>query len=126
MCIPIFTHFPSVCQTKSSRWLHRCLQDFNLVKHGSPESSVSRKIFSDHWNVSQAPIPGNIMWDHLTVDPESWWARALIINILLLIFVMFVTTPSVLLTSFQEIEAAVRKFLHEIHAILFFIIYMTL
>ncbi|XP_032222857.2 CSC1-like protein 2 isoform X2 [Nematostella vectensis] len=85
----------------------KCLKDFNTIKHGSPESSVSRKIFSDHWNVASAPLTGDILWEHLSVDPESWWARALIINIILFIFVLFITTPTVLITSFNEIKASI-------------------
>ena len=87
----------------------RCLKDFNTVKHGSPESSVSRKIFSDHWNVKVAPLSGNIIWEHLSVDNESWWARALLINSLLFIFVLFLTTPTVILSSIQELEATIGE-----------------
>jgi hypothetical protein len=88
----------------------RCLKDFNIIKHGSPESSVSRKIFSDHWNVAVAPNAGDILWDHLSVDPESWWARALIINIVLFIFVLFVTTPTVMIAMVYQIKTYIRKY----------------
>ena len=90
-------------------YLYRCLKDFNTVKHGSPESSVSRKIFSDHWNVMLAPLSGNIIWEHLSVDHESWWARALFINTLLFIFVLFLTTPTIILSTIQELEASIGK-----------------
>ena len=87
----------------------RCLKDFNTVKHGSPESSVSRKIFCDHWNVTIAPVAGNVIWEHLSVDHESWWARALFINTLLFIFVLFLTTPAVVLSSIKEVEATIGE-----------------
>ncbi|XP_031560386.1 CSC1-like protein 2 isoform X2 [Actinia tenebrosa] len=87
----------------------KCLKDFNIIKHGSPESSVSRKIFSDHWNVAVAPNAGDILWDHLSVDPESWWARALIINIVLFIFVLFVTTPTVMITMVYQFKTYVQS-----------------
>lgn len=94
----------------------RCLKDFNTIKHGSPESSVSRKIFCDHWNVTIAPLAGNIIWEHLSVDHESWWARAVIINTLLLIFVLFLTTPTVVLSTINELQASIgEETLHEYH-----------
>ncbi|RMX39015.1 hypothetical protein pdam_00019526 [Pocillopora damicornis] len=80
-----------------------------VQRHGSPESSVSRRIFSDHWNVSQAPFAGDIIWEHLSVDNESWWVRAVLINTLLFIFVLFLTTPAVVLSTLQELEASVAK-----------------
>ncbi|XP_067019887.1 CSC1-like protein 2 [Acropora muricata] len=89
--------------------VERCLKDFNTVKHGSPESSVSRKIFCDHWNVTYAPLSGNIIWEHLSVDHESWWARALLINSLLFIFVLFLTTPAVVLTTLRELKASIEE-----------------
>lgn len=94
---------------ENAKVVQRCLKDFNTVKHGSPESSVSRKIFSDHWNVKVAPLSGNIIWEHLSVDNESWWARALLINTLLFIFVLFLTTPTVILSSIQELEATIAE-----------------
>ncbi|KAK2561617.1 Calcium permeable stress-gated cation channel 1 [Acropora cervicornis] len=66
--------------------VQRCLKDFNTVKHGSPESSVSRKIFCDHWNVTDAPLSGNIIWEHLSVDYET-----------------------VVLTTLRELKASVEK-----------------
>lgn len=98
--IPSFFHFSLSC---------RCLKDFNTIRHGSPESSVSRRIFSDHWNVSQAPFAGDIIWEHLSVDNESWWVRAVLINTLLFIFVLFLTTPAVVLSTLQELEASVGE-----------------
>ncbi|KAJ7357865.1 Transmembrane protein 63C [Desmophyllum pertusum] len=94
---------------ESAKIVERCLKDFNTVRHGSPESSVSRKIFSDHWNVTLAPVAGNIIWEHLSVDHESWWARAVIINTLLFIFVLFLTTPTVILSTLQEVEASIAE-----------------
>ena len=93
----------------NSWFVFRCLKDFNTVKHGSPESSVSRKIFCDHWNVTDAPLSGNIIWEHLSVDHESWWARALLINSLLFIFVLFLTTPAVVLTTLRELKASIGE-----------------
>ena len=70
---------------------------------------MARKIFSDHWTVSAAPVPGNIIWEHLSIDPESWWIRSFLINLVLLVFVIFVTTPTVLLTSLDQIKASFSK-----------------
>lgn len=94
---------------ENAKIVQRCLKDFNTIRHGSPESSVSRRIFSDHWNVSQAPLAGDIIWEHLSVDNESWWVRAVLINTLLFIFVLFITTPAVVLSTLQELEASVEK-----------------
>ena len=88
------------------------------MKHGSPESSVSRKIFSDHWNVSRAPVAGDVIWEHLSVDHESWWARAVLINTLLFIFVLFLTTPTVALSTLHELEASIGQ---QTFVILFFL-----
>ncbi|XP_068688040.1 CSC1-like protein 2 [Montipora foliosa] len=94
---------------QDSKVVERCLKDFNTVKHGSPESSVSRKIFCDHWNVTIAPLAGNIIWEHLSVGHESWWARALFINSLLFIFVLFLTTPAVVLSTLQQLKASIAE-----------------
>lgn len=94
---------------ENAKVVDRCLKDFNTVKHGSPESSVSRKIFSDHWNVARAPVAGDVIWEHLSVDHESWWARAVLINTLLFIFVLFLTTPTVALSTLHELEASIAK-----------------
>ena len=70
---------------------------------------MSRKIFSDHWNVARAPVAGDIIWEHLSVDHESWWARAVLINTLLFIFVLFLTTPTVALSTLHELEASIGQ-----------------
>lgn len=59
--------------------------------------------------MSQAPLAGDIIWEHLSVDNESWWVRAVLINTLLFIFVLFVTTPAVVLSTLQELEASVGE-----------------
>ena len=56
-----------------------------------------------------APVAGNVIWEHLSVDHESWWARALFINTLLFIFVLFLTTPAVVLSSIKEVEASIGE-----------------
>ena len=59
--------------------------------------------------MSQAPLAGDIIWEHLSVDNESWWVRAVLINTLLFIFVLFITTPAVVLSTLQELEASVGE-----------------
>ena len=54
-------------------------------------------------------MAGDIIWEHLSVDHESWWARAVLINTLLFIFVLFLTTPTVILSSLHEVEASIGK-----------------
>ena len=43
------------------------------------------------------------------MDHESWWARAVLINTLLFIFVLFLTTPTVVLSTLHELEASIGK-----------------
>ena len=64
--------------------------------------------------MTRAPVAGDIIWEHLSVDHESWWARAVLINTLLFIFVLFLTTPTVVLSSLHELEASIGKKTFEI------------
>ena len=57
----------------------------------------------------EAPVAGGIIWEHLSVDHESWWVRAVLINTLLFIFVLFLTTPAVVISTIQELEASVGE-----------------
>jgi len=59
--------------------------------------------------VARAPVAGDIIWEHLSVDHESWWARAVLINTLLFIFVLFLTTPTVALSTLHELEASIGQ-----------------
>ena len=70
---------------------------------------MSTIVKSKAWNIERAPAPGNIIWENLSSDPKYWWLRTAIINILLFVFVLFFTSPAILLASWDHLHAAVGR-----------------
>ena len=68
---------------------------------------MSRRDFLDNAKVSKAPLPGDIIWEHLSADNKNFCFRAWPINTALFIFVLFFTTPTVALSTLQELKAII-------------------
>lgn len=46
------------------------------------------------WNLSYAPAPGDIFWENLTTDTRKWWLRWIVVNLIMFLFLFFLTTPA--------------------------------
>lgn len=45
------------------------------------------------WNLSFAPAPSDIFWEHLNVSSSRWYVKWAFVNIILFLFLFFLTTP---------------------------------
>ncbi|XP_028393498.1 CSC1-like protein 2 [Dendronephthya gigantea] len=86
----------------------RCIQDYGLLGNYKA-SSVSTAVKSNQWTVERAASPGNIIWENLSADPKYWWMRAALINTCLFIFVLFFTTPAILLAGWNHLQSSVES-----------------
>jgi len=94
--------FISSCLRKKFNDKGRCLNCYlckNLVKI----SSVSKQLKSDRWNVRYATSPNNIIWENVAKYGFSWWLRVFLINTVLVIVMIFFTTPSILLDKISSV-----------------------
>lgn len=48
------------------------------------------------WEVNYAPAPSDIFWENLNIPTPFWYFNAVLINLILAIFLFFVTTPAVI------------------------------
>ena len=87
----------------------RCIQDYSLLGGNYKASSVSTAVKSNNWTVERAPSPGNIMWQNLSADPKYWWLRTGLINICLFLFVLFCTTPAILLAGWNHVQSSLEE-----------------
>ncbi len=80
----------------------RCLNCY-ICKNLAKNSSVSDELRSDMWNVRYATSPSNIIWENVAKYGFSWWLRVFLINIVLVIVMIFFTTPSILLDKLTSV-----------------------
>lgn len=45
------------------------------------------------WTLKYAPAPSDIYWEHLNVGSSRWYAKWACVNVILFIFLFFITTP---------------------------------
>ncbi|XP_070577636.1 calcium permeable stress-gated cation channel 1-like isoform X2 [Ptychodera flava] len=83
----------------------KIVQDYKTLKTTPPTiSSVSTQLNSTRWKLDYAPAPDNIKWENLSVSPAQWWLRIVIINLVLCVFLFFITTPAVILAGLDDIN----------------------
>ncbi|XP_063079482.1 CSC1-like protein 1 [Engraulis encrasicolus] len=88
------------------------LKDFNAVdctgRGGcgrEPQPSTnSANLGVRRWRITRAAHPNNIYWENLSVKGFRWWIRFLLINILLFLLLFFLTTPSIVISTFDKIN----------------------
>ncbi|XP_066282932.1 calcium permeable stress-gated cation channel 1-like isoform X2 [Branchiostoma lanceolatum] len=81
----------------------RIVGDYRTFLKGPPAaSSVSTQVQSMHWSVDFAPAPDDVNWENLSISGVSWWFRVLIINLILLVFLFFLTTPAIILNTLDQ------------------------
>ncbi|XP_077381864.1 transmembrane protein 63Bb isoform X3 [Festucalex cinctus] len=85
------------------------LKDFNACQvqgcrcRQEPRSSqFSEALHVHNWNVSYAPDPQNVRWEHLSLGGVSWWIRCLIINCILFLLLFFLTTPAIIISTMDK------------------------
>ncbi|XP_029706595.1 CSC1-like protein 2 isoform X3 [Takifugu rubripes] len=85
------------------------LKDFNACQvqgcrcRQEPRSSQLSEVLHVHnWNVSYAPDPQNVRWEHLSLGGISWWIRCFIINCILFILLFFLTTPAIIISTMDK------------------------
>ena len=66
--------------------------------HELPKDSIlSKQLRANTWYVKYAPAPNNIKWENISKIGSLWWFRCILINVILIILMIFFTTPSILL-----------------------------
>ncbi len=58
----------------------------NIIMHFKPGTYRE-------WTLKYAPAPSDIYWEHLNVGSSRWYAKWACVNIVLFIFLFFLTTP---------------------------------
>lgn len=71
----------------------------SMIVHFKPSS------FRD-WNVSFAPKPEDIFWENLTTSSASWYVRWIMVNLVLFLFLFFLTTPVIIINFIKTFPLA--------------------
>ncbi|CAF1312263.1 unnamed protein product [Adineta steineri] len=74
-----------------------------------PKPSISNSIGIHEWNVSFAPSPKNIIWKNIPMSEVSHWFRIIVVNIVLVFFMIFLTTPSIVMSTIDKIANKYRS-----------------
>ncbi|XP_051792617.1 CSC1-like protein 1 isoform X2 [Acanthochromis polyacanthus] len=89
------------------------LKDFNALECDStsccsccgrePQPSTNSKALRvNKWQVSFAPHPRNVYWENLSVSGFSWYVRYLLLNLLLVVVLTFLTTPTIIINTIDR------------------------
>ncbi|CAF0850159.1 unnamed protein product [Didymodactylos carnosus] len=74
-----------------------------------PETSSSKAMKIHEWIVSYAPSPRNIIWRNIPLSEVSHWFRIIIVNIILMFFMIFLTTPSIVMSTIDKVANKYRS-----------------
>ena len=85
----------------------RC-QTCYLCRDKPKESNLSDTLESDQWDVKYAPAPNNIKWENISKIGAIWWMRCVLINLVLIILMIFFTTPSILIEKIMPWGAVIN------------------
>ncbi|CAF2776257.1 unnamed protein product [Rotaria sp. Silwood2] len=99
-CGLIFITFSTVEQA------HKVYSDFHrtcFARNHRPETSTSKTLGIYQWKVKFAPSPKNIIWKNIPVNQVNHWFRIIIVNIILVLFMIFLTTPSIVISTIDKI-----------------------
>ena len=76
---------------------NRCVNCY-ICKNLAKTSSLSKELNSDIWSVKYATSPNNIIWENISkYSKYYWWMRVFLINIVLIVLMIFFTTPAILI-----------------------------
>ncbi|CAF3558098.1 unnamed protein product [Rotaria socialis] len=68
-----------------------------------PKTSTSKSLVVHDWTVNFAPSPKNIIWKNIPISEVSHWLRILVVNTILVFFMIFLTTPSIVMSTIDKI-----------------------
>ena len=89
----------------------RVFQDHNKYRHVNifqwnikpQESKVSKALNSKNWKVWYAPPPSDIHWENLALKRHWLLLRSIVVNIVLLLVLLFLTTPEYIANQLEPI-----------------------
>lgn len=62
------------------------------------------KALSDkQWSLSYAPSPSDIFWENLNISASKWYIKWTIVNVVLFMFLFFLTTPVLIVNLFDTL-----------------------
>ena len=77
------------------------------------KSDESDLLKPQKWRESYAPPPWDIYWENLTNFEAIWWFKIIVFHVVVLMFVVLVTTPQHLAHHFNDfIHTALGKLVH--------------
>ncbi|CAM4761485.1 unnamed protein product [Rotaria magnacalcarata] len=91
---------------------HRVRSDFRLTCFKAdhrPKTSTSKSLVVHDWTVNFAPSPKNIIWKNIPISEGSHWLRILVVNTILVFFMIFLTTPSIVMSTIDKIADKYRS-----------------
>lgn len=78
-------------------------------------TDIAKRIIGDFkaksdkdWSLSYAPSPSDIFWEYLNISASKWYIKWFIVNLILFLFLFFLTTPVLIVNIFNNI-AMVEK-----------------
>ncbi|CAF1019943.1 unnamed protein product [Rotaria sordida] len=99
-CGLVFITFSTIEQA------HKVYSDFRRIcftRNHRPETSTSKILGIHQWKVKFAPSPKNIIWKNIPTNEASHWFRIIIVNIILVFFMIFLSTPSIVMSTIDKI-----------------------
>ncbi|CAF1267045.1 unnamed protein product [Rotaria magnacalcarata] len=85
---------------------HKISTDFRskcFARNRRPLTSTSKRLGIHKWTVKFAPSPKNIIWKNIPTSEASHWFRIIIVNLILVFFMIFLTTPSIVMSTIDKI-----------------------
>ncbi|CAF3466761.1 unnamed protein product [Rotaria sp. Silwood1] len=92
--------------------LYRVRSDFEVTcfkPDRRPKTSTSKSLSIYEWTVNFAPSPKNIIWKNIPMSEASHWFRVIVVNIILVFFMIFLTTPSIVMSTIDKIANKYRS-----------------
>ena len=87
---PLGIAFVTVSSTKVAQ---------QMIVHFKPSSIKD-------WTLTYAPAPADINWENLSTNSAKWYLRWITVNLILFLFLFFLTTPAYIVQIFRNIAMA--------------------
>ncbi|UJR30010.1 hypothetical protein I4U23_017555 [Adineta vaga] len=91
---------------------HKVRSDFRtrfFARDRRLETSTSKTLGIHEWTVRFAPSPKNIIWKNIPMSEASHWFRIIVVNTILVFFMIFLTTPSIVMSTIDKIANKYRS-----------------
>jgi hypothetical protein len=89
-------------------FLHRHWSERVAASRAAPEDAA---LCVERWTLHEATDPGDLIYDNLGVSRTEYYARVVIVNLVIVVFATFLTTPTAIwsgLTSIRSVAAWLR------------------